>query len=347
MSTRDLHPRLAAAAHQHDGLFLRSEALAAGYASDDIRSLTRAGGPWTVLRRGVYILTEGWQAADDSTRSWLLDLAAHRGMRTDHLMSHDSAARALGIPLIGGRTQLSHVTRRGVQGSRTHYGVKHHLGRELPAAVVTSGGVPLTGDARTALDLAREHGFDAGVVAIDHVLGGGTSLRSFEHELARMTRWPFVRTSRRALAFADPRAESVGESLTRILLAELGWEPLDAQFAIPVDGDGIRWCDLRYRRHLVEFDGRLKYRPVGEGGFATIDPADVAFRDRKRDTDIGQWGLGISPVTWRDLFSGRAQARARLRREEALTCSRFGTELPSDLLEFARRNPRVAIRRAS
>jgi hypothetical protein len=236
--------------------------------------------------------------------------------------------------MVGPDKGLSHLTRQGVGGSRTHHGVKHHLGRELPARVLTVHDIAVTGLARTSLDLAREHGFSAGVVAIDHELRAGVVLREFEQELARMTSWPYVRTARAALAFGDPGAESVGESLTRVLLAELGWEHLETQFPVPVAG-GLRWCDLRHGRHVVEFDGAVKYRPIAEGGVSRVDAAEVAFRDRQRDTDIGQLGLGISHVTWRDLFSGRTAAKARLRREEALTRDRYGDRLPEQLVRFA------------
>lgn len=260
-------------------------------------------------------------------------------MDRDHVLSHDSAARALGIPMVDPRTGLVHVTREGVGGSRTQHGVKHHLGHELPARLVRVSDIPVSGPARTALDLAREHGFAAGVVAIDHVVHRGTTLREFELEIARMTSGPYVRTARAALSFADSGAESIGESLTRVLLAELGWPRAETQFAVPV-ADGVRWCDLRVRRHLVEFDGAVKFRSVEAGGLTALDPAEVAFRDRQRDTDIGQWGLGISHVTWKDLFSGRAAAKARLRREEALTRERYGTRLPEELVVFARDHPR-------
>ncbi len=344
MDRNELRPRLAGTAERQWGLFTRQQALTAGYSEDEIRA--RLGGRtpgWRAVRRGVYVTAARVENASEHAWLWWRDVAAHLAMNHTHALSHDSAARGLGVPLLDPRTRLSHVTRAGVGGSRTQHGVKHHLGRELPARVILVEGLPLTGRARTALDLAREHGFSAGVVAMDHVLRGGTTLREFELELARMTSWPYVKTSRAALAFADPGAESVGESLTRVLLAELGWEEVETQFPVPVAG-GVRWCDVRVGRHLVEFDGAVKYRGVDDGGFAVGDPGEVAFRDRQRDTDIGQLGLGISHLTWRDLFSGRARAKARLKREEALTRERYGTRLPEELRRFSRdhRRPRAA-----
>ena len=243
------------------------------------------------------------------------------------------------MPVLRGESDLCHVTREGVGGSRTRFGVKHHLGRELPADVVQRDGIAFTGLARTALDLAREHGFSAGVVAIDHVLRRGVSIRAFEIELARMTSWPHVCTCRAALAFADDGAESPGESLARIFLAELGAVDIETQFPIPVPG-GTRWCDLRVGRHLVEFDGKVKFIPREEGGLADISPGEVAFRDRRRDGEVSVHDLGISHVYMDDMFSGRSAAKKRVRREIDITDRRFGTRLPEHLVRYAREHRR-------
>jgi hypothetical protein len=335
-----LRPALMAVASTQQGLFTRPQALDAGYSADEVRARTHRRGPWQVVRRGVYLLAERWANASDTEQWWWRDVAAHLLMTQRHLLSHDSAARGLGVPLLVPARPLSHVTRRGVGGSRTRHGVKHHLGRELPAATATRDGIVTTGVARTALDLAREHGFAAGVVAIDAVRHQGAGLREFELELARMTSWPYVGTCRSALAFSDSGAESVGESLTRILLAEMGWGPIFTQFPVPAR-DGARWCDLRVGRHVVEFDGRIKYVDRAAGGFAEGDPADVAWRDRQRDVEVTTHGLGISHLTWHDLFGGREPAKARLAREVAATRLRFGTELPDHLRRFAEANPRT------
>lgn len=335
-----LRPRLMAIAASQYGVFTRRQALAAGYSPDEIRARTRRDGPWVVVRRGAYLPVEQWEIGDEEDRWWWRDVAAHLMMTRPHLVSHDSAARAHRIPMLLPDRPLSHITRAGVGGSRTRHGVKHHLGRELPAAVVTSQGLAVTGLARTALDLGREHGFAAAVGAIDAVLRRGISHRAFELELARMTSWPQVTTARAALAFADPGAESLAESLTRILLAELGWEPVQTQWPVPAGRSGVRWCDLRFGRHVVEFDGKLKYVARRDGGVAEIDAAEVAWRDRRRDTEITTAGLGISHLTWHDLFAGREAAKVRLRREEAATRQRFGTELPDHLVRFALAHPR-------
>ena len=116
-------------------------------------------GPWVIVRRGVYAERELWDSLTGyDEQAGLRDRAVHLTMKTEHLMSHDSAARALGIPMLHPRHELSHVTREGVGGSRTERGVKHHLTRLGLLNTVQADGMAVTGPARTAVDLGREHG---------------------------------------------------------------------------------------------------------------------------------------------------------------------------------------------
>ncbi len=332
-----MRPQLRARAASQGGLITRAQAIAAGYRIGEIRRLTRDGGPWVLVRRGVYAERELWEATDDRTRLSLRDRAAHLTMTAPHLMSHDSAARAWTLPHLRASTPLVHVTRFGVNGSRTDDGVKHHLTRLGLLQAEVLDGVRTTGLARTALDLAREHGFVHGVVACDAALDRGVSLAELEAELALMTYWPGVTRARAALAAADGGAESPGESLTRLLLLELGLGEPETQFPIQV-GDRVYWADLRLGCHLVEFDGELKVVPVAEGGLARRPAHEVLWEERRRQVAICGEGLGMSRVAWADLFGvRREQTKRRLEAEYAVTAARFGHVLPPHLAAFAAR----------
>ncbi|MBV9830653.1 MAG: hypothetical protein JOZ82_03595, partial [Marmoricola sp.] len=202
-----------------------------------------------------------------------------------------------------------------------------------------------TSPARTGLDLAREHGFRTGVGALDHVLRRGTTRAAIARELEVMWSWPGVRQARRALAFADPRAESLAESLGRCLLAEAGFVGVDLQWPIAVGGTAY-WVDLRIGCHLVEIDGLLKYVPPEQGGIAERSTRDVLREERRRQAEICARGLGMSRLGWDDFF-GRARDAAvkRVIAEEAVTRARFGTELPSHLAEQAEQIRRARPRR--
>lgn len=338
-----MHPRPPRGAVAQGGVFSRVQCYAAGLDDHDLGQALGERGPWVVVRRGAYAERETWASASRDERLAMRDRAAHLVMETEHLMSHDSAARALGIPLLRPRRELVHVTRPGVGGSRTKSGVKHHLTRlELPDTV-TVGCLEVTSPARTALDLAREHGLEPGVVAMDHVLGSGVRRGSVERELQEMWSWPYVRTARAALGLADGRAESPAETLGRLLLVEMGCE-VDVQWPVSCGGT-VFWTDLRVGCHVVEIEGVGKLLPVSGGGLATRPTREVLRARENRQRLIRAEGLGMSFVGWDDLLGARrAHTRQWLEVEIALTEERYGAALPAHLAERAatirRRSPR-------
>lgn len=321
---------------QH-GLFTRKQALDVGYSPAELRRLTSGAGLWVVVRRGVYALRDRWDPLDWSGQWLLRDRAANLTMITPHVMSHDSAGRAHGLPMLEPEHPLIHVTRPGVGGSRTDHGVKHHLAAAAPASRVAVDGLSVTGLARTALDIAREHGHQAGVVACDGARRAGADVAEFEAELARMWRWPRVSQATRAFESSDPGAESLAESLTRLLLEEMGLGPVDTQFPVRID-EKIAWCDLRIGCHVFEFDGRIKYRSVEQGGVADRSAEEVLWDQQTRQRLVCAVGLGMSRIVWADLWDAAREAcKRRLRAEFAVTVARFGEALPAHLADDAAR----------
>lgn len=334
-------PVLAVWAHRQFGLVTYAQAIAAGYTPAETRRLV-ASGRWVSVRRGVFSSHDQWATATREGRGWLRDVAAHLLMARAHLLSHDSAARGWGLALLG-TNDLSHVTRPGVGGSRTEHGVKHHLARVQPARVGQIGGVPLTGLARTGLDVAREHGFEAGVVTLDAARRMNATATEFRAELALMRSWPGVVQARAAYEFSDPGAESPGESLTRIVVAELGVGHPTTQFAVEVAGRPA-WCDLRVGCHVFEFDGRVKYRRADRGGLATRELEEVLWHEKLRENAIRAHGLGVSRIVWSELFGvARRGLLERLRSEYSATAARLGTSLPEHLRDYAAAHPRRVV----
>ena len=104
----------------------------------------------------------------------------------------------------------------------------------------------MLGPAGRLLDMAREHGLRAGVVAIDSARRGGTSLAELDAEVALMKSWPHVTVVREAVELSDPDSDSVGETLTREVVTELGFGRPQTQFGLSAGGLAA-WCDLRLR----------------------------------------------------------------------------------------------------
>jgi hypothetical protein len=325
-------------AAQH-GLVTRRQAVAAGMAPERLDRLVRSG-DLVVVRRGVY--AESAFVATLTTyrdQRLLADRAACLRISRPHERSHDSAAHELDLPILRPGRPMTHVTRPGVVGSHIRHGVKHHLAPYVAERVVEIDGIRVLGAARTAVDIAREHGLRAGVVAIDSARRGGTSVAELDAEVALMTSWPYVTVVREAVQLSDPDTDSVGETLTRELVTELGFGRPQTQFGLSAGGR-TAWCDLRLGRHLFEFDGKVKYQRVDEGGFALATVEEIVWREKQRQDWVCGFKLGMSRVVWDDLFGpARERARDRLRREYLDTCRRFGESI-DDLTPYLARGPR-------
>jgi len=321
------------------GLITRAQAVHAGLSPERIDRLVRAG-TWVAVRRAVYAERPLW---DDLTeweaRQLLRDRAASLRITKPHVLSHTSSALELGLAILRPGVSMTHVTRRGVRGTRHEFGVKHHLAPYRQDQVEARDGVLVLDGARTAVDIAREYGLRAGVVACDSARRTGLSKSALVAAYEGMRSWPEVTVAREAVELSDPGSDSVGETLARELVTELGHGRPQTQFGL-TDGRREVWCDLRIGRHIVEFDGRVKYSRPEHGGLARLDPDEVVWREKQRQDFVCGFKLGMSRLVWGDLWgSARDRALARLAREYADTSARFGDNI-ADLAPYIVRRSR-------
>lgn len=257
-------------------------------------------------------------------------------MRRGHVASHDSAAYEHDLDILT-PTSFVHVTRPGVTNAFVKHGIKVHLAPYAPEQVVRVDGIDVHDMARTAVDIAREHGSPYGEIACDSAMRKGVSRHALIEAYQPMRSWRHVTRVRAAVDYADPRAATVIETLGRILVDELGIGVPDLQFPVRLLTGRVIWGDIRVGCHLFETDGKIKFVPVAEGGVATQSPSDVAWAEKKRDRDIRDVGLGVSHVVFEDFWGPqRAVAVKRLKREYADTVAMFGDQLPGRLLREAR-----------
>ena len=338
-----MHPEILGRMAAQRGLVTRAQVLAVGVTAREVDRLVRTG-VWVAVRRGVYAeaarLAEIDARADRrARRQRLADDAACLRIGRDHVRSHDSAALVLGLDILLA-DDLTHVTRPTVHGSRHEFGVKHHVAPFMPQDVVEVDGVRCLRRARTAVDVAREHGHPFGLVAFDSYLHDGGSRAEVEEVIGDMSCWPGITVVRAEWDLSDAGAESVGESLARDLVTELGLGRPETQFGL-TDGRRTVFADLRIGRHFVEFDGLLKYRLRAAGGVADRSPEQVLVEEKLRQDFMTGYKLGMSRLVWADVWgSGREAAKARLRREILDTNRRFGTSI-ADLAPYrvTRRRP--------
>ena len=340
----DSRVRAAVAAGQ--GLVTSARLLGLGISPRQLSRWVRAG-ELVAVRRGVYTTAELWSSWDEyAARPLARVRASHLTLEVPHVFSHDSAALVQQVRLVRPQDSEVHVTRTGVNGSRVRHGVRHHGAAHRAEQVALVDGLPVLDVPRTVVDLARTHGYRAGLVAADGALQAGVTRAELGEAAASMVSWPGITQVRAAIEDAVLGSESVGETLARELVCELGHGVPETQFPVRIPS-GIAWCDLRLGCHVFEFHGRLKLRSVDRGGVAEQAAEQVAWDERRRERDVCAEGLGASRIYWDDLWgAARERALVRLERERAVTEQRFGKQLPTHLAEFAARVRSQRVRRA-
>jgi hypothetical protein len=294
-------PELAARAGAQHGVFTRQQALAAGYDAGEIRARLRVG-EWVPVRRGVYADLPVWRssASDPTARHRLLVAAALRAADGDVVASHHSACAVLGLDTLEPLDDHVRLTRTSGES---------HAGKTLSIRiapldddeVVVVQDLPTTSAARTVLDVARLWPFRDAVVTADHALRLGLTDPPELLALAmRRPSWPRAGRVSQVVRFADGRAESVGESLARVVFAEEGLPPPTLQLEV-FDGDEfVARSDFGWEDHLViaEFDGRVKYTE-----------RDVLIREKRREDRLRALGWTVVRFGWEDLHRPRTLAR--------------------------------------
>jgi predicted transcriptional regulator of viral defense system len=289
----------------------RSELLAAGHTRYEVDRDLRAGA-LSRLRRGAYL--EGPAPGDGDTRHRLAIHAAFAELDAGAVASHGSAAVLHGLPTWAVPLERTQVTRVRTYGGRRDQLVHVRVARLDPDEVEYVEDIPVTTVARTVVDLARALPFQPAVAIGDGALAGGlTDAEELDDMLRRSTRRPWCASARRAVALMDGRAESVGESRSRVAIASAGlpkpqpqWEVRNAQGRLLGRGD-FGWPEHGV---IGEFDGRVKYGRLLRPG---EDPGEAVYREKLREDDLRAEGMTVVRWTWHDLDNFHPVA-ARLRR---------------------------------
>jgi hypothetical protein len=307
---------------------------AAGYSDDDIRRLLRSG-VLTPVRRGAY--AEGPPDDRDVGHALLLH-AALAELGPGAVASHVSAVVVHGLPTWGLPLDRAHVTFDRPTGGRVDRRLHVHTAPLHRDDVVVVGGTAVTSPARTVVDIARRAQFDAAVAMADAALlaarrtdpgslptvavqAGGQGAAdppvfraALDAAVRRAKGWPGVPAARRVVACADGRAESVGESRSRIAIARAGLPPPVLQLPVTLAGS-TAYADFGWpaRRTLGEFDGKVKYGRLLKPG---QEPGDAVYDEKLREDEVRALGWEVVRWRWvdlRDFGSTAARIRSRFR----------------------------------
>ena len=262
------------------------------------------------LRRGAYVQASQWNLAKPWERDSLRIQAHYESTGGTACYSHTSAARLHSCQVWNGG-ELVHVTTQYANSSTSAGSdvLTHRLPvdpAEIRILQLPDGrDIHVTSLERTVVDCARILRPDAAAVIGDAALRKGADHASMFRTLDES---PVKRGSRRAaevLESLDGRAESAGETRTRLLLRSFRIHGFQPQYELPTRS-GLFRADFAdpERRIIIEFDGKAKYSDYG--------PTDqVLLAERSRENALGEAGWIFLRVEWKQL-DAPVQLRRRL-----------------------------------
>ena len=271
-----------------DGVFSSADALRVGVTSARL-SAWSGEGLCTLLSRGWWALGV---PPDEETRHRLTTTALLRHFGDKAFASHQSALVLARLPLLDTDLTRVHLTR-----------VQDRQSRRQPAFTLHPAlGIPLTERQRLAVAIVQSGAANrpiSALAAADVALSRRLVCPAdLTHACALMERHPRTATTRAALAHADGRHESPGETRLAQVLRHL---KVAATPQVVLRGDGTHYrVDflLDDAPVVIEFDGKVKY-----------ENRDDLFAEKRREDTLRSWGYEVVRVTWADLSHPERVAR--------------------------------------
>lgn len=247
------------------------------------------------VRLTMALLEEGCDAGMITRRRDRGEITRVRHGAYTAALGHDSAAVLHDLPSWPVGLSRVHITRSRSSGGRRTQNLHVHTGTLDADDVTLIDGLPCTSVARTVADLARTLPLNRAVAVADLGLRQGLS-RQRLHEQWELSRLRTGAAQLRFVAsFADNRAESVGESFSRLIIHQVRLPPPELQYKIfdPATGRLLARCDFGWEEHRTvgEFDGRIKYGRLLK---RDQDPGDVVFAEKAREDLIRDQGHSVA-----------------------------------------------------
>ena len=271
------------------------------------------------LRRGVHVREAEWASASvDARHRARIDAVAATWGRPVFL--RESAAAVWGLPLVEPLDETVHVAASPAVGSRSRNRVAEHGGVSSDSAVVVDE-LTVSDLAQTVLDLCRFSSFRRAVTAADHALrmrgSHGEHLLEPEELRERLAVLPGGARGRtaaaRAIDFADERADSPLESISRVAMHQAGLPRPVLQRPFHDDEGLIGPVDFFFEDADVigEADGAHKYT---DPRFLRGRSPERALLDEKRREDrLRALVSGVVRWRWQDAYAARPMLAALAR----------------------------------
>lgn len=207
------------------------------------------------------------------------------GRVTRHLHRYDATVPESGLVPLGRAREFGELLKRA------------------PSGATDLAKLPVTSLARTAVDLARCLAYHHGVAVIDAALRAGVDREELRAEVELARRRPGNARARLAVDFGDGRAESPGESWSRVQLAALGLPMPKLQTKIfDAGGEFVARVDFDWEDYGVvgEFDGDIKY---GRLLTPCQDINTVIRKERAREERIRRQGRWVIRWITKEVFN--------------------------------------------
>ena len=232
---------------------------------------------------GVYVRREHWRELKPDARA----LHVMRGLaelRPGIVFCAQSAALAWGLPVSWHLLRATHVMHeRGSRTPSTPRIVSHEIKGD---AAWDAGGLRVTSFWRTVFDCLASFPFEDALAIADAALRrSGLSRQAMAGLLCtRFRHHPGVRRAAAICVWAEPAAESGGESIARANMVKLGYAYPTLQLTLPDPANARRtfrvdfsWRDAAGRLIIGELDGDDKYLSAAAG------PVSKLLDERKRE----------------------------------------------------------------
>jgi hypothetical protein len=266
----------------------------------DADGLRRAAARGRLVRphRGSYLATGQWNRLTELDRYTVRIIGAITAGRENPIVSHLSAAVLWGAPVIGPLPSLVHVLATPEAGTRTEHGFRKHATAHR-YDLERRGELRMTSLARTLADVSVDAPFLTAVGILDwafarHPVDRADVVRVLDRLEVKRGR----KKAERAIAFADARSGSPGETLSRVRIHEAGFPAPALQHPFSDARGLIGLVDFWWPEHglVGEFDGVAKY--IREEYTQGTDPAGIVIAEKLREDRIRSRGPRVARWDW-------------------------------------------------
>lgn len=266
----------------------------------DVDGLRRAAARGRLVRphRGSYLATGQWNRLTELDRYTLRIIGAITAGRENPIVSHISAAVLWGAPVIGPLPSLVHVLATREAGTRSEHGFRKHATAHR-SDLERRGELRMTSLARTLADVAVDASFLTAVGILDWALAThSVDKADIVKVLDRLEVKRGRAKAERAIAFADARSRSPGETLSRVRIHEAGFPAPTLQHPFSDTRGPIGLVDFWWPEHglVGEFDGVAKY--IREEYAHGTEPADIVIAEKLREDRIRSLGPRVARWDW-------------------------------------------------